>query len=186
MNAIDVNPAADQADSGSGKPRRLDAAAIAAKFIDVKSSPQGLTSDEAKARLAKDGPNAIIATEEPLWHKAVGYFWGPIPWMIEAAALISLARQDWPDFVVVMGLLIYNAAVGFWQDAKAASALAALRKGLALKAQALRDGKWQSVDAAGLVVGDVTDVTAGQIVPADLLLTSGTYLSIDQAALTGE
>ena len=106
--------------------------------------------------------------------------------MIEAAAIISLARQDWPDFFVVTGLLIYNAAVGFWQDAKAASALAALRKGLALKASALRDGKWQSVEAADLVVGDLVDVTAGEIVPADLVLTGGTYLSIDQAALTGE
>jgi H+-transporting ATPase len=85
-----------------------------------------------------------------------------------------------------MGLLIYNAAVGFWQDAKAANALAALRKGLALKAQALRGGKWLSIDATELVVGDVTEVTAGEIVPADLLLISGTYLSIDQAALTGE
>jgi len=93
-------------------------------------------------RLAKDGPNAIVATEEPLWHEAVGYFWGPIPWMIEAAALISFLRHNWPDFFVVVGLLIYNAAVGFWQDAKAANALAALRKGLALKAQPLRDGKW--------------------------------------------
>ena len=127
-----------------------------------------------------------MAKEEPLWHKLFGYFWGPIPWMIEAAALISLARQDWADFGVVFGLLIYNAAVGFWQDAKAASALAALRKGLALKARALRDGKWENVDAADLVVGDITDVTAGVIVPADLLLTGGSYLSIDQAALTGE
>ena len=115
--------------------RRLDAAAIAAKFAELKSSDKGLTSEDARARLAKDGPNAIVAKEEPLWHKLFGYFWGPIPWMIEAAAIISLARQDWPDFIVVTGLLIYNAAVGFWQDAKAASALAALKKGLALKAQ---------------------------------------------------
>ena len=106
--------------------------------------------------------------------------------MIEAAALISLLRSDWPDFFVVMGFLIYNAAVGFLQDAKAANALAALRKGLALKARVLRDGKWENVDAADLVVGDVTEVTAGEIVPADLLLIGGSYLSIEQAALTGE
>jgi len=170
----------------SGRPKTLDPAAIAAQLAKLATSAKGLTTNEAQKRLAKDGPNAIIATEEPLWHKAVGYFWGPIPWMIEAAALISFLRHDWPDFFVVMGLLIYNAAVGFWQDAKAANALAALRKGLALKAQVLRDGKWLSIDATELVVGDMTDVTAGQIVPADLLLISGTYLSIDQAALTGE
>jgi len=194
MSTVDAKPgpgAADpveseHSDSGSDRPQALGAAAIATKFAELKSSPTGLTSDEAKARLARDGPNAIIVKEEPLWHKLFGYFWGPIPWMIEAAALISLARRDWADFIVVFGLLIYNAAVGFWQDAKAASALAALRKGLALKARVLRDGKWESVDAADLVVGDMTDVTAGAIVPADLLLTGGAYLSIDQAALTGE
>jgi H+-transporting ATPase len=192
MSIAEINPAAtpstesDGADSGSGKPRRLDAAAIAAKFRELKSSSRGLTAGEAAERLATDGPNAIVAKEEPLWHKLFSYFWGPIPWMIEAAALISFLRSDWADFGVVMGLLLYNAGVGFWQDAKAASALAALRKGLALKAQVLRDGKWQSVDATTLVVGDMTDVTAGEIVPADLLLTGGSYLSIDQAALTGE
>jgi H+-transporting ATPase len=170
----------------SGRPKTLDPAAIAAQFSKLGTTAQGLTTDEARKRLAKDGPNAIVAAEEPLWHKAVGYFWGPIPWMIEAAALISFLRHDWPDFFVVMGLLIYNAAVGFWQDAKAANALAALRKGLALKAQVLRDGKWLSIDATELVVGDVTEVTAGEIVPADLLLIGGSYLSIDQAALTGE
>jgi len=170
----------------SGRPKTLDPAAIAAQLAKLGTSAQGLTTNEAQKRLAKDGPNAIIATEEPLWHKAVSYFWGPIPWMIEAAALISFLRHDWPDFFVVMALLIYNAAVGFWQDAKAANALAALRKGLALKAQVLRNGKWLSIDATELVVGDITEVTAGEIVPADLLLTGGTYLSIDQAALTGE
>ena len=170
----------------SGRPKTLDPAAIAAQLSTLGTTAQGLTTDEARKRLTKDGPNAIVAAEEPLWHKAVGYFWGPIPWMIEAAALISFLRHDWPDFFVVMGLLIYNAAVGFWQDAKAANALAALRKGLALKAQVLRDGKWLSIDATELVVGDVTEVTAGEIVPADLLLIGGSYLSIDQAALTGE
>jgi magnesium-transporting ATPase (P-type) len=128
MNLVDVKGgiagAASAGHDDSSKPHRLDAAAIAAKFAELKSSEKGLTSDEAKARLAKDGPNAIVAKEEPLWHKLFGYFWGPIPWMIEAAAIISLLRSDWPDFFVVTGLLIYNAAVGFWQDAKAASALA--------------------------------------------------------------
>jgi H+-transporting ATPase len=172
-------------DSG-GRPKTLGPAAITAQLATLGTSARGLTGDEARRRLEKDGPNAIVATEEPLWHKAIGYFWGPIPWMIEAAALISLLRLDWPDFSVVAGLLVYNAAVGFWQDAKAASALAALRKGLALKARVLRDGRWQNIAATGLVTGDVAEVTAGEIVPADLLLIGGSYLSVDQAALTGE
>ena len=166
--------------------QRLDAAGIAKAITDLQSTADGLSSAEAKIRLEKDGPNAIEAKEESRWKKLFGYFWGPIPWMIEAAAIISLARQDWPDFIVIAGLLFYNAAVGFWQDNKAASALAALKKGLALKAQVKRDGKWQGIDATQLVPGDVVTVSGGEILPADLLLIDGAYLSVDQAALTGE
>jgi H+-transporting ATPase len=164
----------------------LGAAAIAAELGKLGTSPKGLSADEAKARLEKYGRNAIEAREESRWSKLLGYFWGPIPWMIEAAALISLLRRDWPDFAVVTGLLLYNAAIGFWQDNKAANALAALKKGLALKARALRGGQWLSIDAVELVPGDVVTVSAGEIVPADLLLIDGEYLSVDQAALTGE
>lgn len=159
---------------------------IAAKLASLETSEAGLSSAEASQRLSKDGPNSITAREEPIWHKLVGYFWGPIPWMIEAAAIISLVRQDWADFFVVSGLLLYNAVVGFWQDAKAAGALRALRDSLALKALALRDGSMKSIDATELVAGDVIAVSAGEIVPADLLLVSGSYLSVDQSALTGE
>lgn len=165
---------------------KLAANGIQAKFAELKSSSSGLSSSEAQARLGKYGPNTIAAHEESRWKKLLGYFWGPIPWMIEAAALISFIRQDWPDFIVISGLLIYNAAVGFWQDNKAASALAALKKGLALKARALRDGKWVSIDAANIVPGDIVSVAGGEILPADLMLFDGQYLSVDQAALTGE
>ncbi|WP_395665736.1 plasma-membrane proton-efflux P-type ATPase [Methylocella sp.] len=183
----EASPAPAAASSGGrGKAAPLGPAAIAAKLNELGASARGLTSAEAAERLKKYGPNAIEAKDEPLWHKLFGYFWGPIPWMIEAAALISLLRADWADFIVVMGLLIYNAAVGFWQDAKAASALAALKKDLALKARAMRDGAWVSVDAGTVVPGDMIDVSGGEIVPADLLLVEGDYLSVDQAALTGE
>jgi H+-transporting ATPase len=187
-------PAAQQADSttadtsshSSGAPKTLDAAGIAAQMKQLQSSNQGLTTTEAQARLAKDGPNALQVHEESRWKKLFGYFWGPIPWMIELAALISLVRADWLDFSVIMALLLYNAGVGFWQDNKAANALAALKQGLALKSKVLRDGKWDNIDASKLVSGDVVAVAGGEIVPADLLLIDGKYLSVDQAALTGE
>jgi H+-transporting ATPase len=181
-----VAPSGAGAAPAPAKPATLDAAGIAQELKRLGSSPDGLSSAEAQSRLAKYGPNAIQAHEESRWHKLLGYFWGPIPWMIEAAALISLARQDWPDFVVVGGLLLYNAAVGFWQDNKAASALAALKKGLALKARVRRDGAWTTIDATQLVPGDVVSVSGGEILPTDMLLIDGKYLSVDQAALTGE
>ncbi|MGD9509577.1 MAG: plasma-membrane proton-efflux P-type ATPase [Geminicoccaceae bacterium] len=174
-----------QADGGAAA-GTLGPATISAELGRLGSSTKGLSADEAKARLEKYRRNAIEAKEESRWKKLAGYFWGPIPCMIEAAALISLLRQDWPDFAVVAGLLLYNAAVGFWQDNKAASALAALKKGLALRARVLRGGQWLAVDAAELVPGDIVTVAAGEIVPADLLLIDGQYLSVDQAALTGE
>ncbi|MGQ3671678.1 plasma-membrane proton-efflux P-type ATPase [Xanthobacter sp. TB0136] len=178
--------AAASASSGAQKKTTLDAAGIAAVFKNNQSSEKGLSSAEAKQRLAKYGPNSIEAHEESRWKKLLGYFWSPIAWMIEAAAIISLLRQDWPDFIVVTALLLYNAAVGFWQDNKAASALAALKKGLALKAHVLRDGSWVEVDAADIVPGDVVTIAGGEILPADVVLFDGKYLSVDQAALTGE
>lgn len=172
--------------TGSKPASALDASAIAAELKSIETSPKGLTSAEAASRLTRYGRNAIVARTESRWKKLAAYFWGPLPWMIEAAALISLVRRDWSDFFVVAGLLIYNAAVGFWQDYKASNALDALKKGLAPKARVRRDGAWTSIDAADLVPGDVVNVTAGQIVPADLLLIDGAYLTVDQSALTGE
>src|SRR5215469_14723357 len=131
------------------------------------------------------GPNTIADRAESKWHKLAAYFWGPLPFLIEAAAIISALRRDWGDFSVVTGLLIYNAAVGFWQDNKSANALAALKKGLALRARVSRDGKWDTINAADLVPGDVVDIAGGQVVPADVVLIDGEYLSCDQAALTG-
>ena len=182
------------AENGSTTPARREPAApattgsiaVAAELRKLDTTTKGLSTSEATSRLARYGRNAIEAHTESRWRKLATYFWGPLPWMIEAAALISLVRRDWSDFLVVGGLLVYNAAVGFWQEYKASNALDALKKGLAPKARVLRDGTWQTLDAAELVPGDVVNVAGGQIVPADLLLIDGEYLSVDQAALTGE
>lgn len=182
-NASQNSSVPDGTKSGS---TRLDEAAIKEKFSELKTSQTGLTTEEAQKRLSEFGPNSIQVHEESRWQKLLGYFWGPIPWMIEIASLISLARQDWPDFFVITGLLLYNSAIGFWQDNKAANALASLKKGLALKTHVYRDGKWVSLDAAALVPGDIVTINGGEVLPADVLLFDGKYLSVDQAALTGE
>ncbi len=153
---------------------------------ELQSSRAGLASDEAKQRLAKYGPNAIVAKEESLLRKLLAFFWGPIPWMIEVAAVLSLLVRHWTDFAIITVLLLYNAGIGFWQERKAANALAALKKGLAPQAHVKRDGAWSTVDAADLVPGDIVRLRLGEIVPADVTLIDGDYISIDQAALTGE
>lgn len=147
---------------------------------------QGLSSAEAKKRLAQYGPNALEAKEETFMHKLIHAFMGPIEYMIEAAAVISAIIGHWDDFIIILVLLIFNVTIDLWQSQKASSALAALKKGMAPQANVLRDGKYQTIDAAQLVPGDIIKIRLGQIVPADLRLIAGDYASIDQSALTGE
>jgi len=155
------------------------------KKLEVKPD-QGLTSTEAKARLEKYGPNALVEKKKSDLQKFLAYFWGPIPWMIEAAAIMSIVVGDWGDFAIITGLLVFNALLGFFEEREASSALDALKDSLALQARALRDSKWGSVEAKDLVPGDIIRLRLGDVVPADAQLTEGQYLSIDQAALTGE
>ena len=147
---------------------------------------RGLSSAEAQQRLAQYGPNALVEKEESLAAKILGHFMGPIAYMIEAAALVSALIGHWDDFAIITFLLLFNVGLEMWQDRKASNALAELKKGLALEATAMRDGKWQTVGAATLVPGDIVKIRLGMIVPADVRMVSGDYASIDQAALTGE
>jgi H+-transporting ATPase len=147
---------------------------------------KGLSADEAATRLRRFGPNAIEERHVSLVMKLLSYFWGPIPWMIEAAALLSGVARRWDDFAIILAMLLINAGVGFLQEFKADNAIAALKQTLALKARVLRDGNWQTIAATGLVPGDVIKLHLGNIVPADARLAEGEYLSVDQSALTGE
>ncbi|NGX28653.1 MAG: Calcium-transporting ATPase 1 [Candidatus Anoxychlamydiales bacterium] len=147
---------------------------------------QGLSSTEAKERLEKYGPNTLEVKKDSIFKKLIVFFWGPIPWMIEIAAILSGVLQRWPDFIVIVLMLVINAALGFFQEFKAGNAIEALRKKLALHAHALRDGKWQDILAKEIVPGDIIGVKLGNIIPADLKLISGEYLTVDQSALTGE
>ena len=147
---------------------------------------RGLAAGEAKARLAKYGPNAIVEVQESRLKKFLGYFWGPMPWMVEAPALMALIIQDWVDFAIISFMLVFNAVLGYCEESAASNALSALRNSLALNAKALRDGKWGDVLAADLVPGDIIRVRLGDVIPADSVLLDGDYLSVDEAALTGE
>ncbi|MFA7232261.1 MAG: HAD-IC family P-type ATPase, partial [Victivallaceae bacterium] len=155
-------------------------------FSSVKSSDKGLSSQEAAKRLEECGLNALEENKKNPLLQLLKFFWGPIPWMIEAAAILSVIASDYRDFSIIMFMLIFNAMIGFWEEHKASNALEALKKGLALKARALRDGQWSEVDAVNLVPGDVIRIRLGDVIPADGKLFDGEYLSVDQAALTGE
>jgi H+-transporting ATPase len=146
----------------------------------------GLNPADVQERLNKYGPNALAEKKKSSLSAFVAYFWGPIPWMIEAAAVMAFVVGDWGDFTIITSLLLFNALLGFWEENEASNALDALKRSLALKARALRGGKWEEVDAPTLVPGDIIRLYLGDVVPADCKLTQGDYISIDQSALTGE
>jgi H+-transporting ATPase len=152
----------------------------------LESSPDGLTQTEATKRLAHYGPNEIAEhTTNPLL-KFLAYFWGPIPWMIEVAVILSGAVRHWPDFFIILVLLLANAVVGYTEERQAGNAIDALRAKLAINARVRRDGRWTTPAARELVPGDVIRLRLGDIVPADARLLDGDEIEVDQSALTGE
>ena len=150
------------------------------------SSTEGLTQAEAEKRLAQYGPNEIEGKKTNPLLKFLSYFWGPIPWMIEVAVILSGVVQHWPDFFIILLLLVANAVVGFWEEHTAGNAIEALKANLAVKARVKRDGKWINPAARELVPGDVIRLRLGDIVPADARLLEGDPVQVDQSALTGE
>ena len=103
----------------------------------------GLSAAALQERLNKYGPNALAEKKKSQLSGFLAYFWGPIPWMIEAAALMAFVVGDWGDFTIIASLLLFNALLGFWEEHEASNALDALKSSLALKARALRGGKWE-------------------------------------------
>ena len=150
------------------------------------SSPDGLSQAEAKKRLTQYGPNEIAERKTNPFLKFLTYFWGPIPWMIEGAVILSGIVRHWLDFFIILVLLCSNAVVGFWEEHQAGNAIAALKAKLAIKARVKRDGKWATPAAREVVPGDVIRLRLGDIVPADARLLAGDPVEVDQSALTGE
>jgi len=147
---------------------------------------QGLSDGEARARLERYGYNQVEEREEPLWHRVLRRFWGPIPWMIEAAAILSAIVQKWEDFSIILVMLLVNAGLDFFQEHRALNALKALKQRLANEVIVRRDGAFKTITAQDLVPGDIVKLRIGNVVPADVQLLQGDYLLLDQSALTGE
>ena len=149
-------------------------------------SPQsGLTSDEARRRLEKFGPNVMPDTALHPLRLALEKFWAPVPWMLEAAVVLELALGKYVEAAIIAALLVFNAALGLFQESRAQATLAALKSRLALIASVRRDGAWKMIPAAELVPGDVVKLSLGAVVAADVRLTEGEVL-LDQSMLTGE
>jgi len=165
----------------------LDASSVApaAAAVPANNSANGLSSDEARRRLEKTGPNSMPDTVENPLRRALRKFWTPIPWMLEAAILLELVLGKFVEAGIIAVLLVLNAALGFFQEGRAQATLAALKSRLALTASVRRDGAWKSLPAADLVPGDMVKLSLGGVVAADVKLTEGNVL-LDQSMLTGE
>src|SRR5580700_6144007 len=151
----------------------------------VDAAPDGLSTDEARARLEQSGPNEMPDTALRPWRMALAKFWAPVPWMLEAAVILQLVLHEYVEAAVIAALLVFNAALGFFNEGRAQATLAALKSRLALTASVRRDGVWKTLPAAELVPGDRVKLSLGGVVAADVKLTSGEVL-LDQSMLTGE
>lgn len=146
----------------------------------------GLTQAEAEQRLRQFGPNVIEEqTRSPLRH-FLAFFWGPLPWLMEGAATVALVLHAWGTFWVILGNLVLNALIAFWEELRANRAIAALRAQLAPKAYVRRDGAWSELAARDLVPGDVIQVRLGDVVPADARLLTAGGVALDRSSVTGE
>ena len=173
-------------ESGQVNNSSLQDLSISTLMKQLDASTDGLAGNEAQQRLEKYGYNEIEEKKQSPVLKFLSYFWGPIPIMIIIAAVLSAVLRHWPDVGVILVLLLMNAVVGFREEYQADSAIAALKKQLALKAKVKRDGKWATIAARELVPGDIIRLRIGDVIPADTKLLEGDPVQVDQSALTGE
>ncbi|XP_044367996.1 plasma membrane ATPase 1 [Triticum aestivum] len=162
-------------------------------FENLQCSHRGLTSKQAQRRLQIFGPNKLEEKEESKFLKFLGFMWNPLSWVMEEAAIMTIALAngggkppDWQDFIGIILLLLINSTITFIEENNAGNAAAALMARFAPKAKVLRDGRWTEEEAAALVPGDIISIKLGDIIPADARLLDGDPLKIDQSALTGE
>ncbi|MFX0009609.1 MAG: cation-transporting P-type ATPase, partial [Candidatus Hermodarchaeota archaeon] len=150
-------------------------------LISLSTNKKGLTTSEAIERLKSCGPNEIPEKRKNPFIAFLKNFWGPIPWMIEAAVIMSVIDRQWDDFWIIFSLLMLNAVIRFWEEHKADNAIELLKQRLAVNARVLRDGKWGLISARELVPGDIIRIRLGDIVPADIKLIEGDYLLVDES-----
>jgi len=148
-------------------------------------SPDGLTSQEAHHRSEQFGANAMQDTSSHPAQRAIEKLWAPVPWMLEAAIVLQIILGEYVEAGIIAVLLLFNAALGFFQESRAQATLAALKSRLALNASVRRDGAWKILPAAELVPGDIVKLSLGGVVAADVKLVEGNIL-LDQSMLTGE
>lgn len=154
--------------------------------LGLKEFTQGISSQEAAARLQKDGQNVLEVKPTPKWKIFLRQFNNIVIYILLVATLLTIMIGHYTDAVVILAVVVLNSLIGYFQETSAANALAKIKEMMAQHAIVYRDGKRQDIDASGLVVGDVVFLEAGDNVPADLRIVSADNLRIEESALTGE
>ena len=160
---------------------------VDALFRTLKSQPGGLATGQADAARAAAGPNSVAAVDQTsvarlLWRQ----FSSPLVMILVIASVVSLLLRDWVDAVTILLIVAGSTLLGFWQEWRASTAVAQLRGRLALRTQVRRDGTTASVLAQDLVPGDVIELSAGNLIPADGVVIEARDFLVNQASLTGE
>jgi Ca2+-transporting ATPase len=156
-------------------------------LAELASSPEGLSTAEAAARLRRYGPNTLLVTRpDPWWRILVAQFRGVVVTLLAAAAAVALAMGDAVEAAAIGAVLLVNGGIGFWMEWRARQAMQALRSLQVHAATVLRDGRQGEIDARRLVPGDVILLEAGTAVPADARLLAAEEMTAVEAPLTGE
>ena len=152
----------------------------------LASFTDGLSTSEAQARLAKNGPNVLEAKTTPKWKMFLRQFNNIVIYILLVATLLTIIIGHYTDAIVIGAVVILNSLIGYFQESSAANALAKIKEMMAQNATVYRDQERQDIEAADLVVGDIVFLEAGDNVPADLRIVSADNLRIEESALTGE
>ncbi len=158
---------------------------------EAKKEPQetnwetGLENQEVQKRLAFYGYNEVPEKKVSFWVRLGKRFWGIVPWMLEATAIVTLILGKYPQALVIIFLLFFNAGMSLWREGRAKAAMAKLKQRLRIQSRVKRDRKWSSIPARELVPGDLVRVRIGDLLPADIKIIDGS-LGLDQSVLTGE
>ncbi|KAG7367335.1 E1-E2 ATPase-domain containing protein [Nitzschia inconspicua] len=154
--------------------------------IPYTNADVGLLAEEVQQQREIHGWNEIPAPEAPLYLLFVHQFTGFLAILIEVAAIISLAVQDWTDFGIIVGILLVNGCLGFREEFHAKKSLDELSTSLESEIAVRRAGETKAVPTKELVPGDICLLVGGTVVPADIEYVKGDTMSVDTAALTGE
>ena len=151
----------------------------------LETSEGGISSEEAASRAARYGLNEIPESKRNPFLNFIKRYWGPMPWLLEFAIVLTIVLQHYVESIIILLLLTINAVIGYLQSQNSQKAVEILKSKLKINAKVLRDGKWVLLTATEIVPGDIITAKLGDLLPADVVIISGD-ISADESALTGE